>query len=681
MVRPPVERPLGWRWLPGSLGFAVALLSPRCVSVSIDARDCQIPCAASCPSGFECSRGYCVRDPERADCPAPGAPDLDAGRRELPESSPDSGDAGPSLRVADACSPGTGLQLSPCPPPAPCRGVPYAIDLSASGGVAPYAWSASALPAGMSLSSEGELRGTLTQSGTLTFRVRDSSSDGSGVERSHSFELVPRDRCWLAYAGNDEETPYVELVDTLLDPSVPSRVRLPAGMGEEVVDFQFSPDGRALAVRMRDPLGLARLTLYGAPQWSQLELSSSVERSVLHYAWAIDSSMLALGVSDGDRTFLETLRLSAEVTAGDGALSRSVLSGAAVEAPIDSELVWFANDRVAFHAPSEAPGPPGQRRVYHSELGPASAFLVPVAHQNATPYVVDALSTLRLQPAEAGLFVVSSFAGTAGIDFHPADSSSTIYGQAPLAIISPHGRFTTLSTEQGELRVYPPEGVDALAALDGCSHFIAWSSAEDRLACVTNDVSFGGLGIFDFDGSSLTRSFVEGRYAYSEEAALTRRRAFSPSGTRFAFTTDSSLFVAELESDRWLVERAATAFYAASTPFADLAFSPDERWLLMHRGNTLMLRDLSSIGDDTAVIEMGLPLSEACAEVEGDTSHRWCGDASSQSAAMAWSRDSTALAYRALEADARPALHASVNLAGLALLRCGPGCAHYAFQP
>jgi hypothetical protein len=101
----------------------------------------------------------------------------------------------------------------------------------------------------------------------------------------------------------------------------------------------------------------------------------------------------------------------------------------------------------------------------------------------------------------------------------------------------------------------------------------------------------------------------------------------------------------------------------------------------MHRGNTLMLRDLNSISDDTVTIEIGLPASEACAEVEGDTSHRWCGDASSRTAAMAWSRDSKALAYRALESDARPALQSSVNAAGLALLRCGPGCAHFAFQP
>jgi hypothetical protein len=54
---------------------------------------------------------------------------------------------------------------------------PYAAQLTAEGGVAPYIWSAaSALPAGVTLSSTGLLAGTPTESGIamLTVRVQDS---------------------------------------------------------------------------------------------------------------------------------------------------------------------------------------------------------------------------------------------------------------------------------------------------------------------------------------------------------------------------------------------------------------------------------------------------------------------------------------------------------------------------
>lgn len=594
----------------------------------------------------------------------------------------DSADA-PSLSPAEACSSSDGLRLSECPPPPPCRGVPYAITLSASGGVEPYVWSASLLPAGMRLSSTGELSGTLQAAATVAFSVRDSSGPGGGRERSYSFELAPRDRCWFAHAGTDASIPYVELLDPLLDAGSSPRVRLPAGAGEEIADFQFSPNGRVLAVRTRDPMGAQRVALYGAPQWLPLEPTGSDGRSVLQYAWATDSSLLALAVSDGVTAYLETRRLTGSGTAGDApALLPSALAGPAVEAPVGSELVWLAGSRLAFHAPSPAPRVAGERHLYHAELGPEAGFLAPVAHTNVS-YVLDALSSLRLEPRANGLFVISSFNATASIEFHSADSTERVFSHAPNAVLAPQGGCTARTSGTAGLEIHAPEGGEPLAAQGGCGHLLGWSNAGDRLACVSDDPSFAGLRIFDFDAARrrLTESLVEGAYVYSEETSQLRRRAFSPMGRRFAFTTDDSLFVAERGSERWLVERTPTAFFDSDSPFVDLAFSPNERWLLMHRGNTLMLRDLDADGDETAVIEIALPASEPCAEVEGDTSHRWCGDGSSRSATMAWSPDSKALAYRALESGSLPALGSSVGAGGVVLLRCGPGCTHYAFQP
>lgn len=57
-------------------------------------------------------------------------------------------------------------------------GEAYSQTLSAAGGVPPYAWSGSALPAGLSLSSGGVLSGsaTTTSSVSVTFQVTDSTS-------------------------------------------------------------------------------------------------------------------------------------------------------------------------------------------------------------------------------------------------------------------------------------------------------------------------------------------------------------------------------------------------------------------------------------------------------------------------------------------------------------------------
>jgi len=56
-------------------------------------------------------------------------------------------------------------------------GVPYAYSLDVSGGVPPYSWSASSLPAGLSLSTDGLISGTPSTTGSydVTFAVQDSA--------------------------------------------------------------------------------------------------------------------------------------------------------------------------------------------------------------------------------------------------------------------------------------------------------------------------------------------------------------------------------------------------------------------------------------------------------------------------------------------------------------------------
>ena len=93
--------------------------------------------------------------------------------------------------VSDSASPPNravtqlSIQISPATlsvvnaslPPADA-GVPYAVQLHATGGVAPHTWSSGALPSGLTLTTGGFLSGTPTGAGTtsITFTVTDSAT-------------------------------------------------------------------------------------------------------------------------------------------------------------------------------------------------------------------------------------------------------------------------------------------------------------------------------------------------------------------------------------------------------------------------------------------------------------------------------------------------------------------------
>lgn len=78
-------------------------------------------------------------------------------------------------------TPGT-LSISTTSLPSGTVGQPYAATLTATGGVAPYAWSlasGSSLPAGLSLSSSGQITGTPTVANAYAFSVTVTDAQGS----------------------------------------------------------------------------------------------------------------------------------------------------------------------------------------------------------------------------------------------------------------------------------------------------------------------------------------------------------------------------------------------------------------------------------------------------------------------------------------------------------------------
>ena len=70
------------------------------------------------------------------------------------------------------------MSATPAAPPAPNVGAAYSQSLAVTGAVAPYTWSATGLPPGLSLSSDGTLSGTPTAAGSYTpqILVHDSST-------------------------------------------------------------------------------------------------------------------------------------------------------------------------------------------------------------------------------------------------------------------------------------------------------------------------------------------------------------------------------------------------------------------------------------------------------------------------------------------------------------------------
>jgi hypothetical protein len=96
-----------------------------------------------------------------------------------------------SLTVGLSGSGMPGLVVATTSLPAGQPQAPYAAQLGASGGTAPYGWSVSSgnLPAGLTLSNSGAISGTPTQSGTSSFDVSVKDSETSPVKASQALSI------------------------------------------------------------------------------------------------------------------------------------------------------------------------------------------------------------------------------------------------------------------------------------------------------------------------------------------------------------------------------------------------------------------------------------------------------------------------------------------------------------
>lgn len=117
---------------------------------------------------------------------------------------------------------------------------PYSTTLTAAGGTAPYSWSATGLPEGITLDEDsGELSGTPTGFGTFTVQLALFDGDEATATKSIALEIKPSvqfgfEQLPRAVAGEEYDTSLIGEGGT--EPYTWSSTGLPAGLS-------LSPDG------------------------------------------------------------------------------------------------------------------------------------------------------------------------------------------------------------------------------------------------------------------------------------------------------------------------------------------------------------------------------------------------------------------------------------------------------
>ena len=100
---------------------------------------------------------------------------------------------GGSLTTTLSLSAVVGLSISVTSLPEAEVGLSYSTTLDATGGVAPYSWSfnVGGAPAGLTLSSSGELSGTPSASGSFSLEVKVTDASGQSAEAGIGLEVAP----------------------------------------------------------------------------------------------------------------------------------------------------------------------------------------------------------------------------------------------------------------------------------------------------------------------------------------------------------------------------------------------------------------------------------------------------------------------------------------------------------
>jgi len=571
--------------------------------------------------------------------------------------------------------------------PAPCAMRPYSTSLTISGGTPPYQWQVASTTWSIAVDPAFSSRATLSTEAaaasatTLAIDVMDAT-----MAHAHANLSVPiRNTCWFAYTSLETSGAKLQLLDPLAEPPAPMILAHNHG----VYDFQFSPDGQYLAYRYgsdethRTGQHLALVTLSTLDE----QPIPVLEDAITAFAWSPDSKLIAVAFSQAQQTYLTGVRIPAPDS-----------DTAPVELPpkpafVESDLYWIGNTFVAFHAERLADlGNPGQwlPNPYHQRT-PFYAKLNDTGFESPQPVVDYGYDPgVYLQPTGSGFFMIT--------DSDPFTYfnalSPTVAAPTPLSftrLISPSGQYSA-SIEDGQLQIFSAADGELSPAVavsdDGekCPMLLAWAKDRERIACIAdvpNDPPGGIHGevrIFDLNAREhrLTMSTLRGfctddtdsavsagscaalqnEYSYSEARASGHARGFSPSGRWLAFTAastdgvDNYLYWADLNEVPFSLKRKSYFFttQTVSDSPTELAFSPDERFLLLRRGNQLAQQDLTAGPEsgptrDAEPLTSSLESSDECMDDFASAPDRWCGN-TDRSALFRWAPDSTAAAFR-----------------------------------
>lgn len=526
--------------------------------------------------------------------------------------------------------------------PEPCTNSPYSASFGVKGGeTSSYSWSA-VTPPGLDF-NEGDqsLSGSLVQTdedapaNQITLQV---TAGDRKIEQDFTIP-PPRTSCWLAYLAPASGLAGLHFLDPLLKNQhyFPS-----SGQTAPVLDFKFSPDGKYLVYRMGTSAVDTELALIELATFDEQALGF---KGVTHYGWSSDSAALAVSFVNDEGIFLGGVKVS--VPPDGGPATYPAFDSVTLAADVNSELVWFAgSSAIGF---LDADGSP--------EVGALGdhGFMLTVHEEDYYDPYIDAY----VRSAPNGVFVIPGADIDHTIDFFTADATQPVFHEQ--ARVAPSGHFTARArahtleifgaTDDGEIDTHPT----LRNAAAGCDALLGWAEGRDRLACAhATDANHAEILVFDALAAPgptplpvmLTPITVRGNYNYPSTGTTNLARVFSLDGTEFAFATDNHIYAAHVVQDGTIINLSYPFDTAPDGANAVLAFSPDDHFLLEHRGKSLNLFDLQASPSYpfplTGTTET-LPVAPACDENVFAAAGTYCGESRTR-AAFAWSPDSELVA-------------------------------------
>ena len=518
-----------------------------------------------------------------------------------------------------------------------CATDQYSQSLAVVHGAPGYQWKTVSVPPGFSFDPGSQTvsrsnDGTPAAAGPVKVQVSDSN--GRIIEGDFDMP-TPTEKCWLAYLSPSAGSSRLSLFDPLLGnrhtiPDSPTSV--------PVLDFKFSPNGRLVAYRTSSDPSSPRLEL--------LELASFRGQSfdfenVTHYAWADDGTTLAVAFETAQARVLGGVDLSGD---GGSGTSLSYPELVPISALVDSELTWFSGSYVGFLTSLD---------VDFREL--TMVARTSTSFTSATIREEDSFDdNSYLRPSPIGVFAVQ--APPFNTDYFDINGAPPIPHQ--LALLPPNGSFAATQHDD-TLAIFKPANSSATlvpaavpdATATHCAALLAWAPGGDRVACShAKSTGNGELMILDLDADAHIKDPITIRngdeYVFPPLGHTGLARLFSPTGQRLAFLTDDFVYATPVAAGGSTVDLSYQFLSAPGGTDAVLAFSPDERYLLEHRGTYLSLFDLENptAGPQPILLNgEALPVAPACSEDFTAPPGEYCGEFRSH-ASFTWSPDSTLVA-------------------------------------